>query len=57
MSVNAHIQQLEQKHRNLESTLSDLVSSPSAHDKELIDIKRQKLRLKDEIERLKLSRN
>lgn len=52
MSVNAHIQQLEQKHKMLESELASLSASPSASDLELLKVKREKLRLKDEISRL-----
>ncbi len=53
MSVEAHIQQLEQRHQLLESQLADLISTPSANDTELISVKRKKLKLKDEIYRLK----
>ena len=55
MSVEAHIQQLEQRHQVLESQLSDLIGAPSASDKELLQVKRQKLKIKDEIFRLKSS--
>ncbi len=53
MSVDAHIQQLEQRHQMLESELASLVASPSTSDAELVEIKRRKLMLKDEIQRLK----
>lgn len=53
MSVDAHIQQLEQRHQLLESELADLISSPSTSDAQLVDIKRRKLKLKDEIMRLR----
>lgn len=52
MSVEAHIQQLKERHTALESELLTLVASPSANDEELAEVKRQKLRLKDEISRL-----
>ena len=52
MSVEAHIQQLKERHMALESELSELISSPSASDQEKAEVKRQKLRLKDEINRL-----
>ena len=52
MSVEAHIQQLKERHTALESELSELVASPSASDEEMAEVKRQKLRLKDEISRL-----
>ena len=53
MSVEAHIQQLKERHTALESELSSLIGSPSANDEELAQVKRQKLRLKDEINRLR----
>ena len=53
MSVNAHIEQLEHRHKTLESELAELVLSPSTSDEELADVKRRKLKLKDEIARLK----
>lgn len=52
MSVEAHIEQLKERHTALESELSTLIASPSASDVELAEVKRQKLRLKDEINRL-----
>ena len=53
MSVDAHIQQLKQRHQSLESELSTLKTSPSVSDVEIAEVKRQKLRLKDQISRLK----
>jgi hypothetical protein len=53
MSVNAHIEQLVQRHQSLESELAGLISSPSTSDDTLADLKRRKLKLKDEITRLK----
>jgi len=53
MSVEAHIQQLELRHQSLENQLAELSGMPSSSDKELSDVKRQKLKLKDEIVRLR----
>ncbi len=52
MSVEAHIQQLKQRHQSLEAQLDTLSSSPSASSIEVSEVKRRKLRLKDEISRL-----
>jgi len=52
MSVDAHIHQLHKKHQSLEDQLAGLRASPAANDIELLEIKREKLRLKDEIARL-----
>ncbi|MBA4784789.1 MULTISPECIES: YdcH family protein [Pseudorhizobium] len=55
MTIQAHIASLEQKHGALEDELQTVLSSPSADDREIVDLKRRKLRLKDELERLKSS--
>ena len=52
MSVHARIEQLELRHRNLDSELDALHSRPSVAPEELTELKLQKLRLKDEIMRL-----
>ncbi|MFN7104898.1 MAG: YdcH family protein [Pseudorhizobium sp.] len=55
MTIQAHIASLEQKHGALEDELQTVLSSPSSDDREIVDLKRRKLRLKDELERLKSS--
>ncbi|MCJ8519560.1 hypothetical protein ABID21_002720 [Pseudorhizobium tarimense] len=55
MTIQAHIASLEKKHGALEDELQNILSSPSSDDREIADIKRRKLRLKDELERLKAS--
>lgn len=53
MSIDAHLATLEKKHGELEAELRMVQSQPSAHDEMIVDIKRRKLRLKDEINRLR----
>lgn len=53
MPLNAHLAQLERKHRALESKLAEILNHPSSDDTAIQELKRQKLQLKDEIERLK----
>ncbi len=55
MTVQAHLELLEKKHVALEEALHSALTSPSINDTEIADIKRRKLRLKDEIHRLKSS--
>lgn len=55
MTIRAHIEALEKKHGALEQKLNTALASPSADDSEIAEIKRLKLRLKDEMERLKAS--
>ena len=52
MSVESHINQLEIRHQSLKTRLNEISSSPSIDQSEIADIKRQKLWLKDEINRL-----
>ncbi|WP_105383555.1 YdcH family protein [Neorhizobium alkalisoli] len=55
MTVQAHIASLEKKHGALEEELQSILASPSADDREIAELKRRKLRLKDEMQRLKAS--
>lgn len=51
MTQQAHVQALTQKHANLERTLSQEISRPSPNALRIAELKRQKLKLKDEIRR------
>jgi hypothetical protein len=53
MSKETHLSELERRHRLLEDTLKAAKTSPSTDDVELAKLKRRKLQIKDEIERLK----
>lgn len=53
MNIEAHLATLEQKHVALEEELHLALSRPSSEDETIVEIKRRKLRIKDEIERLK----
>ncbi|WP_313611974.1 DUF465 domain-containing protein [Agrobacterium sp.] len=53
MTIQAHIASLEKKHGALEDELESILASPSSNDQEIADIKRRKLRLKDELQKLK----
>jgi len=52
MPLEGHLDELSHKHRVLERKLEQALSCPSVHDAELVKIKREKLRIKDEIQRL-----
>lgn len=52
MSVESHINQLETRHRTLETELSKVSTSPGIDPIKVAELKRQKLWLKDEIVRL-----
>ncbi len=53
MAIETHIQQLEEKHKQLESVLGQMLTQPSACDVKIADVKRQKLQLKDRISQLR----
>ncbi|MCE3256893.1 YdcH family protein [Nitrobacter vulgaris] len=55
MAIQAHLAELERKHRILESELHDALRHLSTDDTRIAELKRRKLMLKDEIERLKFS--
>ena len=57
MSIEAHLATLEKKHFALEEELHEVMTRPSSEDEVIADIKRRKLRIKDEIERLRSSTN
>jgi hypothetical protein len=53
MAIQAHLAELERKHEALENQLHDAMNHPSTDDITIIEIKRRKLQVKDEIERLR----
>lgn len=53
MSTESHLSELERRHADLEKQINEAQNHPSADPLELTDLKRRKLRLKDEIARLK----
>ena len=52
MSLQAHLGELQAKHRALEAELADAMNHPATSDAEIAALKRKKLKLKDEISRL-----
>ncbi|MDO9459430.1 MAG: DUF465 domain-containing protein [Alphaproteobacteria bacterium] len=52
MSLESHIDALQKEHDRLDSLIEKELLHPSADDLELTHMKREKLRLKDEITRL-----
>jgi hypothetical protein len=53
MAVDARIRELGSRHQNLERAIQDELSRPAADDIRLKELKRQKLRLKEEMEGLR----
>jgi hypothetical protein len=55
MAIQAHLVELERKHKNLENELHDALLHLSTDDLQIAELKRRKLMVKDQIERLKHS--
>ncbi len=49
MSVDAHLAQLERKHQSLEREIQAELSHPKSDDVKIANLKRRKLKIKDEI--------
>ena len=55
MTIQAHLVELERKHELLEDELREALVHLSTDDLRIVELKRRKLMIKDEIERLKQS--
>ncbi|CAA2142391.1 hypothetical protein HYPP_03413 [Hyphomicrobium sp. ghe19] len=53
MTITAHLAELAEKHRALEQKIHQTAASPGSDDIEIRRLKQEKLKLKDEIERLR----
>ena len=52
MTVDAHIEKLREKHDKVSRAVEQAQRAPGSSDFEIAELKREKLRLKDEITRL-----
>jgi len=52
MSLSSHVEELKKKHQNLSEQVEEAQRSPGVSDFEISELKKQKLRLKEEIARL-----
>jgi len=53
MTIEDHIAELKRQHHALEKKIAEELKHKSVDDFDIAELKRQKLHLKDEIERLK----
>jgi hypothetical protein len=53
MSLANHLEELQRKHGDIEREINEALLHPSIDDLENVKLKRRKLALKDEIEKLK----
>ncbi len=52
MSLNGHLAELSEKHKSLERRLEQALARPSSSDAEIKQMKLEKLRLKEQIDKL-----
>jgi hypothetical protein len=52
MSLDAHVEELKKRHKALSDEVEAAQRSPGTSDRKIADLKKQKLRLKEEIQRL-----
>ena len=52
MSIQTHLAELERRHQALEQEIYEAQAHPATDDLKLIELKRRKLHVKDEIVRL-----
>ena len=57
MAIEARIRELGTRHRNLDRAIEDEVKHPAFDDLKLRQLKRQKLKLKEEMETLRRGLN
>ena len=53
MAIESHLAELEKRHESLKLEINEALAHPSTDDLEIAELKRRKLQIKDEIERLK----
>jgi hypothetical protein len=53
MAIESHLAELEKRHQALDLEISEALHHPSTDDLRLVELKRRKLHVKDEIERLR----
>ena len=52
MAIQARVAELERRHHELEKEIAEALKHKSIDDLEIVELKRQKLHLKDEMQRL-----
>jgi hypothetical protein len=53
MAIESHLTELERRHQALEHEIDEALTHPSADDLQIVELKRRKLHVKDEITRLR----
>ena len=53
MAIESHLAELEKRHEALKVEINEALNHPSTDDLEIAELKRRKLQIKDEMERLR----
>ena len=53
MSMQSHLAELEKRHQALEAEINECLTHPAVDDLKVVELKRTKSQVKDEIERLR----
>ncbi|MGB8579126.1 MAG: DUF465 domain-containing protein [Pseudolabrys sp.] len=53
MSMQSHLAELERKHQALEDEITECLTHPAVDDMRIVELKRRKLQVKDEMERIR----
>ena len=53
MAIEAHLAELQRRHQALEQEISEALTHPSTDGLKIVELKRRKLYVKDEIARLR----
>jgi hypothetical protein len=53
MAIESHLAELERRHQALKREISEALTHPSTDDLKVVELKRRKLHVKDEIARLR----
>ena len=53
MAIQSHLAELERRHQALEDEIAEAMAHPSIDDLTIAQLKRRKLQVRDEIERLR----
>lgn len=53
MSLQSHLAELQKRHQALEDEINDCLVHPAVDDLKVVELKRRKLLVKDQIERIR----
>ena len=56
MALESHLSELNEKHKQLDCDISEAMQHPSVDTLKITELKREKLRLQEEMERLRYSK-